>query len=237
MTPALFHASDRVRATALPGSEPRLVVSFTGVGAPGPHGQAEEFVGASHMGERNHVLFVADCQRSWYNAPGVYEEILDLVQSYKRTHAIKDVVTLGESMGGYGAILFAGALGARSCLSLSAQYSADPRVVPEEDRWTSYRSKIAHFTRPPLEKTLSEECAYFVVHPRGERERPHWTRFPRARQFNHYLTDPVDEPLSHKMQGAGKLEAITHCAILARPVVFRRYLSEAFGSLRRVGKD
>ena len=77
--PALFYASDRVRATALKGSDHRLVVSFTGVGKPDTREQAEEFVNTSHMGGRNHVLFVADTLRSWYNTPGTYEEILDLV--------------------------------------------------------------------------------------------------------------------------------------------------------------
>ncbi|MEL7013894.1 MAG: hypothetical protein AAFO72_11510 [Pseudomonadota bacterium] len=234
--PALFHASGRVRATALNGSEQRLVVCFTGVGKPDTSEQSEEFVSTSHMGGRNHVLFVADTRRSWYNTPGTYEEILDLVESYRRTHKIKEVVTFGNSMGGYGAILFAGALGAKSCLSLSAQYSADPMVVPEEERWMEYRSKISHFTRPPIEATLVQDCTYFVVHGGGDREKPHWSRFPRADNFNHYLADQVGHGLGKKMKTAGKIEAITQCAILGRPVAFRRNLREVFKTLRRVEK-
>ncbi|MEO0750693.1 MAG: hypothetical protein AAFY25_02735 [Pseudomonadota bacterium] len=235
--PALFYASDRVRATSLIGSEPRLVVSFTGVGKPDTREQAEEFVSTSHMRGRNHVLFVADTLRSWYNAPGIHEEILDLVESYKRTHKIKEVVTFGNSMGGYGAIIFAGALGAKSCLSFSAQFSADPQVVPEEERWMDYRGKITHFTRPPMDSTLSDDCLYFVVHGGGDREKPHWSRFPRADNFNHYLADQVGHALGKKMKAAGKIEAIAHCAILARPVAFRRALSEVFNNLRRVEKN
>ncbi|MEL7280926.1 MAG: hypothetical protein AAFY35_16705 [Pseudomonadota bacterium] len=235
--PTLFYSSDRVRATSMPGTEPRLVVSFTGVGKPDTREQSEEFVNTSHMGGRNHVLFVADTLRSWYNGPGVYEEILDLVESYKRTHKIQEVVTFGNSMGGYGAIIFAGALGAKSCLSFSAQYSADPKVVPEEERWMEYRGKIAHFTRPPMETTLSDECIYFVVHGGGDREKPHWSRFPRADNFNHYLADQVGHALGKKMKAAGQISAITQCAILARPVAFRRALSAVFKNLRRVEKN
>ena len=234
--PALFYASEQVRATAIKGSGHRLVVSFTGVGKPDTREQAEEFVNTSHMGGRNHVLFVADTLRSWYNAPGTYEEILDLVESYKRTHKIKEVVTFGNSMGGYGAIIFAGALGAKSCLSLSAQYSADPKIVPEEERWMEYRSKIAHFTRPPMETTLSEECIYFVVHGGSDREKPHWNRFPRAKNFKHYLADQVGHGLGKKMKMAGKIEVITHCAILARPVMFRRNLRQVFRHVRPAEK-
>lgn len=235
--PTLFYSSDRVRATSIPGSEPRLVVSFTGVGKPETREQSEEFVGTSHMGGRNHVLFVADTLRSWYNAPGVHEEILDLVESYKRTHKIEEVVTFGNSMGGYGAIMFAGALGAKSCLSFSAQYSADPKVVPEEERWMEYRGKIGHFTRPPMETTLSEDCIYFVVHGGGDREKPHWSRFPRGDNFNHYLADQVGHALGKKMKMAGQIEAITQYAILARPVAFRRALCTVFKNLRRVEKN
>ena len=44
-------------------------------------------------------------------------------------------ITYGSSMGGYGAIRFAGRLGARRALALSPQYSIDPRLVPEDRRW------------------------------------------------------------------------------------------------------
>jgi hypothetical protein len=237
MGPALFYSSDRVRATSLMGTEKRLVVSFTGVGKPHTREQTEEFVGTSRMGGRNHVLFVADTLRSWYNAPGIYEEILDLVESYRRTHKIEEVVTFGNSMGGYGAIIFAGALQAKSCLSFSAQYSADPKVVPEEERWMEYRNKITHFTRPPMQSTLSDDCLYFVVHGGGNRERPHWSRFPRAENFHHYLADNIGHALGKKMKAAGKINAIAQCAIVGRPVAFRRSLSEVFSDLRRVEKN
>lgn len=234
--PALFHASARVRVTALRGSGPRLVVCFSGPGDPDRAHQSEEFEEICAMEARNHVLFVSDTQRSWFNAPGIYEEILDLVESYRRMHQIDEVVTLGESMGGYGAIVFADPFGARTCVALSPQYSADPAVVPEEDRWREERSRIALFTRPPLEATLSATCQYFVMHGAVERERPHWGRFPRAENFNHYLTGHSEGALSEKMRAAGKLHAILTCAMQGRPVAFRRALHEMFNTLRRVEK-
>ncbi|MEM6589208.1 MAG: hypothetical protein AAF641_12235 [Pseudomonadota bacterium] len=236
-TPVLFHSSNAVRATSLAGSEKRLVVSFTGIGRRKSKQQPEEFVGAAQMAGRNHVLFVADRVRSWYNAPGMYEEIIDLVQSYKRTHNIEQVATLGEGMGGYGAILFARALGASNSMSFAAQYSADPKVVPEDDRWMEHRAKIPHFTRPPLEAVLSENCSYFAMHADGPHDKPHWSRFPRAAQFHHYLAGVGDHSLSRKLDGAGKLHAVVHGGILGRPVALRRTLKDVFKNLRQVEKD
>ncbi|MEO0370921.1 MAG: hypothetical protein AAF231_05645 [Pseudomonadota bacterium] len=235
--PDLFHASDRVRATALPGSEKRLVVSFTGVGRRKANKQPEEFVEASQMAGRNHVLFVADRLRSWYNAPGIFEEIVDLVQSYKRTHKITEVMTLGEGMGGYGAIHFARALGAQSSMSFSAQFSVDPKVVPEEERWMSYRDKISHFTRPSLGSVLSDDCTYYVVHSDSDRDKPHWSRFPVAEQVDHYLVDGGEHALSRKMAAADKLNAIVHCGILGRPVAFKRRLKEVFKNQRKLEQE
>lgn len=49
--------------------------------------------------------------------------------------AFPDARALGFSMGGYGALRFAAALGLRRALLVSPQVSLDPRVVPGEDRY------------------------------------------------------------------------------------------------------
>lgn len=234
MTPQPFHSSQRVRATSLQGTTPRLVVSFTGIGKANKAEQTEEFVATSHMGGQNHVLFIADTLRSWYNDPGIYEEILDVVERYKREHAIENVVTFGNSMGGYGAVIFAKDLDANSCLALSAQYSPDPSVVPEEQRWQEYRDRISTFTRPPIDETVSPDCLYFVVHGGSRLERPHWSRFPKAGNMHHYLADRVGHALGKKMKQSGQIKTIAKCAIMARPVGFRRALAGVFSSLTRV---
>lgn len=227
-----IHGSNRVRISALTGRRARLVVSFTGVGKPGDRQQTEEFVGSSGQGGQNHVLFVADTLRSWYNDPGIRDEIVAAVDAYRRAHGITETVTFGNSMGGYGAVLFAGALGAKSCLAISAQVSADPAVVPEERRWREYRDRIAGFTCPPLQDALSPACSYFVLHGGGRLERPHWSRFPQRPNLHHYLVDRAGHGVGRRLKAAGLIGPVTHCAIAARPVAFRRTLS-ALGGVRR----
>ena len=230
---AVFHQSDRVKATSLAGREPRLVVSFTGVGKPEARHQTEEFVKSSRQDGRNHVLFVSDTLRSWYNDPGIFEEILDVVGRYRQAHGITETVTFGNSMGGYGAVIFAGALRAKSCLAISAQYSADPAVVPEEVRWAAYRERIGRFTRPPLADTLEPDCTYFVLHGGGKVERPHWSRFPVCPNLHHYIIGKVGHGVGKRLKSAGLINRVTECAIGERPVALRRALAGELEFRRR----
>lgn len=230
---AVLHQSERVKATSLAGREPRLVVSFSGVGKPEARHQTEEFVKSSYQCGRNHVLFVSDTLRSWYNDPGIFEEILDVVDRYRRQHGITETVTFGNSMGGYGALIFAGALGARSCLSISAQYSVDPGMVPEEMRWKVYRARIGQFTRPPLQTTLKPDCTYFVLHGGGRVERPHWSRFPVAPNLHHYIIGKVGHGVGKRLKTAGLIDRVTDCAIGVRPVALRRALAGELEFRRR----
>ncbi len=221
----LVHLSGRLKVTCAPGSGTRLVVSFTGVGKPEARDQAEEFVGSSRQNGRNHVLFVADTLRSWYNDPGIFEEVVDVVDEYRRRHGIAETVTFGNSMGGYGALIFARALGATSALAISAQYSADPALVPEETRWREYRDRIAVFTRPPLEQELSPDCRYFVLHGGGRVERPHWSRFPRQENLHHYLVGRAGHGVGRRLKASGLMRNVARLAIAGRPVAFRRALA------------
>lgn len=231
--PVSCHVSDRVKATALSGVTPQLVVAFTGIGKSDARCQTEEFIASSSQNGRNHVLFVADTLRSWYNEPGLHEEILAVVEDYRRRHRIERIATFGNSMGGYGAILFAGAIGARSCLSISPQYSADPARVPEERRWREYRDHIKRFTRPPLETVLSPECRYFVLHGGGAVEKPHWSRFPRAPFMHHYLIGSAGHGVGRRLKAAGIINTIARQAIAGRPVALRRTLRAAFPDVKR----
>lgn len=224
--PQPFHSSDRVKATFLTGEEPRLVVSFTGIGKPETRAQDEEFVGYGAQGGRNHVLFVADTLRSWYNDPGIFDEIVGVVERYRKLHGIAETVTFGNSMGGHGAVLFAKALGATRCFSISAQYSADPAVVPEETRWQDYRNKIANFTSPPLATAITPDCLYFILHGGGDLERPHWSRFPKGANIHHYLVAKAGHAVGRRLKSGQLMGVATRYAIAGRPKAFREALQE-----------
>lgn len=138
----------------LPGSGSRLVVAFMGVGLAIGGIQPEEFVGSASQGMSNHVAFVMDLERSWYSAPGLQPSILAALTQLIAEAQITEVVCLGNSMGGHGALLFASRLGAKSAIALVPQFSMNPALVNEE-RWPQFHPSIRIESLGDLRKEMS----------------------------------------------------------------------------------
>jgi hypothetical protein len=71
------------------------------------------------------------------------------------------VLAYGSSMGGYGAIRFADAVGAQAALALSPQYSVDRRKVPFERRWMQDQRRIRF--RGDLDGTIRTRARIIAV--------------------------------------------------------------------------
>ena len=85
------------------------------------------------------AIHIIPRNNDWYQYPEIDEacrRIRDVTASYA------NVVTYGQSMGGYGAIRLGGRVGARMALAISPQFSIDPAVVPFEPRWVGDASRI-----------------------------------------------------------------------------------------------
>lgn len=99
---------DDLRITFEQGSEPLAVVAFTGIshrlGGVGIEEFKKSLVG-SH-GPSASVIFVADMKRRWYNH-GLGDRIAMLVNNLIDNLGALRSVTLGNSMGGSGAIILA----------------------------------------------------------------------------------------------------------------------------------
>lgn len=220
------YLSDTVKITGLSGAEPSLVVSFTGVGKADQAEQQEELVLQGSQGGVNHVLFVSDTARSWYNSAGVFDEIVAFVQQYKTKNGITRTVTFGNSMGGYGAIQFAGALGADVCLALSPQYSANPADVPDETRWQKWRDNITTFTMPPLAEAISQDTTYFILNGEAEKEQQHYDQFPSKRNIHHYLLPDVGHAVGRRLKENGQLKKTVRLAFPELTHQFDKHMSD-----------
>ncbi|MEE9454600.1 MAG: hypothetical protein V3V13_09490 [Paracoccaceae bacterium] len=226
------YLSDTVKITGLSGREPSLVVSFTGIGKPEHTEQHEEFVRQGAQGGVNHVLFVSDTTRSWFNRAGVFEEITEFIQQYKATHGITRVATFGNSMGGYGAIQFARALEADVCLAISAQYSANPKDVPDETRWRNWRDLIAEFTMPPLVDVICDTTTYFILNGEAEKERQHYAQFPTGENIHHYLLRDAGHAVGRRLKETGQLKKTIRLALGKRTHQFSKHM-ENIGAYKR----
>lgn len=134
---------DDLRVTQRLGAPERYVVSFTGVGL-GLGGlsvvQREEFGRLLNGAGNFATTFVTDKRRSWLN--GIRDRTLDILREVLRD--ARETVTLGNSMGGFAALYFAGLLPAcHRAVAFSPQFFVHPAYMPAgETRWAEYRAAI-----------------------------------------------------------------------------------------------
>src|ERR1700757_6152 len=110
MTQTIAIDTDSLKISYQAGTSGLVVVTFTGVGHGLGHIQTEEFRRTMHSdgdAESNAVIWVIDKRRRWFNG-GIAAEIVaavnDIIESLGQ---VDRVITLGNSMGGFGAIAFA----------------------------------------------------------------------------------------------------------------------------------
>ncbi|WP_156395781.1 hypothetical protein [Bosea sp. Leaf344] len=82
------------------------------------------------------VVHVLSRRNRWYHEAD-WRKAITAVKS--AASGYQRVITYGSSMGGYGALRFASAIGAQLALALAPQYSVDPRKAPFETRWPRAR--------------------------------------------------------------------------------------------------
>lgn len=154
----LIYQDDEIEITHEPGESRVAIVSFSGVGMGLGGIQFEEFRN-SLAGVPNDIYFVKDKPRQWYNSSfGTLSNVLNKDLSYR---GVEHVITLGNSMGGFGAIIFAGQLrGCRSAIAFSAQSAVDPAIVPWEQRYRIYTENVARWAGLDATKLLHPNVNY-----------------------------------------------------------------------------
>ncbi len=134
--------NDYLKMTVEAGDEGEtVVVSFTGVQSALGGIETGEFARSLRAGGKaRDVYYVIDKTRSWYNATSP-----DILATLGPRLAGRRAVALGNSMGGFGALLFQGLLDLRAAIAFCPQFSVHPDVAPFETRWPAYRKAITHW--------------------------------------------------------------------------------------------
>lgn len=194
----VVHADNDLRVTSAGDpSAPGLFICFTGIRqAMGGIG-AEEFVGSTAMPGYS-ALFVSDLERSWYN--GFEPERLAAILRPRAEG--KRVVTIGNSMGGFGAIWATTLLDVDVAIAFAPQFSVHPEIVPGEERWKEFTSRIEHFRHPSLEKAFAGNARIYTIN--GDDDEEHWSQFPQGSNRQHVVIagSGHDPALSVKKSGA-----------------------------------
>jgi pimeloyl-ACP methyl ester carboxylesterase len=170
-----------LRITLLRGNAPSgaAIVSFAGIGRGLGGLLFEEFARTLTGGLLQHdVYFVIDKNRSWYN------RATDKLEAVLLPHlAGRRLVTLGNSMGGFGALLFAARWPrCEASIAFVPQYSVHPHIVPNERRFLQWVRAIGEWRFPTCLGDAPAGCRRLVFFGVGEpHDREHEALFRAAR--------------------------------------------------------
>lgn len=150
-----------------PGSCSIAVVAFTGVGYGLGAVQTEEFrkslTSFGESGGTLPIVFVIDKRRRWYN-DGIIDGISQSLDCLLKSLGSETSVFIGNSMGGFGAIVFAKRVKTcRRVIAFSPQSSVNPEVVPFEKRWNEWRTDIRNWDVKDALEELSSDVSYHLM--------------------------------------------------------------------------
>ena len=140
----LLFEDRHLRITAAEERAGRAIVSFTGIGMRMQSQPVEEFLKTLNtLWPDASKYFVIDKERSWYehSFTQVVCRLVPLLARYD------EVVLIGNSMGGFGALLFSGLLpNVRKAIAFVPQFSVAPHITQgNETRFDEYLGRIDDF--------------------------------------------------------------------------------------------
>lgn len=146
------------------------VVSFSSIGNT-VQGVNAEFYNLKNNGYN--VIWVIDKTNSYFS--NINQD--DIIRHIKTDK----VYTIGSSMGGFNAILFANMYKVDKVLAFAPQYSMEPTIVPWEDRWRKQVSR-AKFKYPKL--TFNSWTDYTIIRGHKGADKRHTDMFPKKKNIN-----------------------------------------------------
>lgn len=181
--------------------DPRnLVIVFASAGAKRIGGYAQEYFGTlATLGVS--VVFVTDRLIRWYN----YADTADV---FARIAAIADdfenVGTVGESMGGSGAILFTRFFPrVNRVLAIAPQFSVADPFVRFDQRYVGSAERIEHFYFPTYSETPILECCQIIYGNTSWRDYIHASMFRAAGHSISYVEGGPHELSRHLKSDTG----------------------------------
>lgn len=172
-----------------------------------------EFASSASNGGTRHCIFVTDRRQAWFQGQDFSAAVLRAVSGYIVRKRLSRLMTVGVSMGGYGAISYAHDLGADCALAFAPQYCPRPGTFPDDARWLKARSRITDFSRPALNDVMSQQVQYTLLHGRRNTEdTAHWQAFVQGDQVDHFLADRDSHDVIDPLRSAGVLYPVVEAA-------------------------
>ncbi|MEM7269922.1 MAG: hypothetical protein AAF401_11795 [Pseudomonadota bacterium] len=221
----LTKGDDLVIQAAHGGSDAALIV-FNSLHAKTAGDTPAEFLAtASNAGER-HVIFVTDPLQRWFQGRGVARRTTKVISEYLADIGAALQLTLGVSMGGYAAAVFAGRLGARAALCIGAQYDVGPGSP--EKCWKEQRAAIDKFRLGPAGDHLDGSAAITTIH--GGRDSWHSAQFASHPGVSAWMAPTRKHNVAGLLKDRGLLAPLVHATaqndVVGIEGVMRRFNAE-----------
>jgi hypothetical protein len=215
--------NDKLKVSALKHESNYLTLCFTGIGHAfgGVDVQSEEFIRSS---ERATSLFIVDKQRSWGNDID-FIKIADLVSSFGDDKIINSI---GNSMGGFLAILATKFVPITNCVAIVPQFSVHKSVFPSENRWDNYVNNIRNWRYIDLSDAFNDTTNYYVLAGRGGADDCHIERIPSKPNVRKILFKGhrFEHEVARALKADGKLyDVINDCfsGVDAKDIVSKNF--------------
>lgn len=145
-----------------------LIVSFSGVGLNDLYGPNQEFKKLLSL-DNYDIEFFVDKNRTWFNHVDI-SEVAIKSKNYNK------IITIGNSMGGFNAVIAANYMKVDAVIAFAAQYSVHPDIVPWENRWINHRRNIKSWRHK--EMNFLPNVKYFFIYGDETLEKKHMDLIP-----------------------------------------------------------
>ena len=173
-----FAQSGPITVQALGGEAETLVISFASIGHDASRPPSPEFVASATAQDRT-ALFVLDDSRSWGQTPDFANALHTALTTIRARQPVTRIVTVGQSMGGYCALL------AASILPVDAVLAFGPQWNPQDPRWHPWTDAL-----DPAPPPLPPAAWCVLMHGLAD-DAAQATAFPQRKGIDHLLYDAL----------------------------------------------
>lgn len=218
-------AKGLLQILALPGAGETLVLSFASIGHDPARPPSPEFVRTATAGGRP-ALFVQDAARSWGHAAGFVEVVAGAIAKMRERQPIRRVVAIGQSMGGFAALVAAASLQFDAVLAIGPQSD----IGPDEPRWRDWTVRIS----PLIHHSAPIPATGHIILLHGLRDdRAQALGFGARAGLDHILfPDQTHSSLGPYLKAQGGLQGLLDSAIEGDRRRLLRIAAAAGGQLR-----
>lgn len=161
--------------------------------------QKEEFAKST---KNSTSIFIVDKTRSWGNFD--WDSLKLKIEPYLKN---KILYSLGNSMGGFNAILSSRYFNISKVIAFAPQWSVNKSIVPFENRWEQYTDNIVVWRHLSLEGCFNNVTKYHIIFGNRGQDMQHSRLFPSKDNVMLHFFDG-DHYVVQALKGNGYLYSI-----------------------------